>query len=437
MNNDNLNQYNVEEINLMRIFKLFLEHSRFIFGFTGVVTLIAIGYVLSLTSPPSQYKIESSIVRPSEVSVIKLNQYSLLDETADTIFSKFLTNLNSQELKREVFIDGGYLKRLQKEDELIVDIDNYITKFIDSITISLSKAVSTKKPAKYLTQFEIPYILSGESSNPDIFTGFLNDVLTRADNKTINSFINIQKLKIATRLNEITTERRLILTKSKQDRLSQIKRIKEADTQTLREINDKIDSARFIAAQERMNKIALLTNSAQLAATLGIIDNNLSLFNKGSSNTNLNIAIQSGTNIPDWYLFGETVLLEMIASLEARKNDDPYIPQLALLINQIKEIQKNSLLQSLEERLDDSPFIAQINQLDVETIKLKSISLDSTGINAMRLYQPAMSQIIPTKNMNRYIIVMTFISSFILSLVLVFLMNALKEEDIISVQKGK
>ena len=109
--------------------------------------------------------------------------------------------------------------------------------------------------------------------------------------------------------------------------------------------------------------------------------------------------------------------------------DDPFIPELAVLNNEINEIKNNTLLQTLEERLDDSPFTTEISQLDVETIQLESISPDSTGINAMQLSQAETSEIIPTRSSrNRLIIAQTFIASFMLSLVLVFLMNALKEE---------
>ena len=430
MNDDNSRQYYDDEIDLRQLFKSLKERSRFIFTFTGVVTLLAIGYVLSLTAPPTQYKVQATFLKPSESSVIRLNQYSLLNETANTaesVFSKFLTTLNSPVLQRDLF-DDGYLKRLQKEGESIVDVDKYITEFTKSLSITKNKETAG---------VVLPHILSTESSNPDVVSEFLDAILTKADKETINYFINTQKLKITNRLKEITTERQLLLTKSKQDRQSQIKRIKEADNQKLIEINNKIDAARLIAKTERMNEIVTLKDAAALAASLNIIESNLNQLNKGTNNMNSNIAIQSGTNLPDWYLFGETALLKMIDSLESRASDDPYIPELAILDNQLKEINNNTLLQTLEQRLDDSPFIAEISLLDIETIKLESIRPDSTDISAMQLYQAATSEIIPTKSKNRLIIALAFIGSFMLSILLVFLMNAFKEEDVTSIQKGK
>jgi len=418
MNNDISRQNFDDEIDLKRLFKSLKERSRFIVGFTGIVTLIAIGYVLSLTVPPSQYKVETSFLKPSQSSVIKLNQYSLLNKTtntantantAESVFNEFLTTLNSKVLQRKVFIDGGYEEKLGKVD-------------VSSISITKNKESKT-------TGVALPHILSTQSSNPDVVSEFLNEVLTAADNKTVNSLINVQMLKISNRLQEITKERQLLLTKSKQDRLSQIKRIIEADNQKLREINIKIDAVRYKAKSERMNQIVILTNAAKLASTLGIT----------GKNTNLNIAIQSGTKIPDWYLFGETVLLEMVTALENRYSDDPYIPELVLLNNQLNEINNNSLLQTLQQRTDDSPFSNEIVKLDVEAKKLNSInfSQDTTNINAMQLYQAATSEIIPTMNKNRLIIALAFICSFMLSLVLVFLMNTLKEEDLTSIQNSK
>jgi len=437
MNNDNSRQYYDDEIDFREIYKSLRERNRFIVGFTGVVTLLAIGYVLFLPSPIPQYMIEASVLKPTESSIIKLNKYSELNDrvtsnipgkngldktantsiTATSVFNKFLTTLNSQVLQKEVYINGGYSEKLGKEN-------------VPSFLIT-----KDKEKAGVL----LPHIVSTRSIHPIIVSEFLNEVLTAADKETVNYFINVQMLKISNRLNEITKKRQLLLTETKKDRQSKIKRIKEADNQKLQEAKNKIDAARFIAAQERMNQIALLTHAAQLASTLGIIENNLNQLVTGGANANLNIAIQSRTDIPDWYLYGETVLLEMIALLNNRESDDPFIPELAVLENKIKEIKNNILLQTLEQRLDDSPFNPKINQLDVETINLKSISFnpDSSGIKAVELYQAATSVIIETKSRNLLKIALAFFGGFILSILCVLLMNALKEEDVTSIQNSK
>ena len=342
-----------------------IERRRFIVGVTGIVTLIAIGYLLLFASP-SQYKVEVSFLKPSLNSVINLNQYSLLNETANTdesVFNKFLTNLNSSVLQKEVFIVGSYKEKLQKEGIEIGDVDKYIKGLTNSILI-------TKDQESETTGVELPHILSTQSSNPGVVSEFLNEVLITADSKTVAMLINLQQLKIATRLTLLTTKRSALLNEARQTRLNEIVSLKEA---------------------------------AAIANSLNIIDSNLNQFNKDSNNMNLNIAIQSGINIPDWYLYGETALLKMVLALESRASDNAFIPALI-------------------------PINSEIS-------KLESLSLDSTGINATQLYQAATNQILPTNN--RSIVMLAFIGSFILSLVLVLLMDAFKDEDFTSIQKGK
>jgi LPS O-antigen subunit length determinant protein (WzzB/FepE family) len=382
MNEDNSGRYYDEKIDLKQLFKSFKEGSRFIFGFTGIVTLITIVYLLFF-SPPSQYNVEASFLEPTEISIIRLNQYSEKAFLAETVYTKFLTTLNSSVFQRGVFDDDGYLKRLQKEGESIVDVDKYIANFIR--TISLSKEKDPKDVGLPLPK--MPHILATKNSNPDVVSEFLDAIITKADKDTINYFIDAHKLKTVNRLTELTEKR-----------------------------SELLDDAH----QSRLNQIVTFKDAAAIASSLDIIESNLGQLNKGSINMDLakkevtipkiysfnqeSFDINNPTlNLPNWYLFGETSLLKMIESLETRASDEAFIPQLI--------------------------------ELDSEILKLKSFRLDSAGINAMQLYKAASGEILPSKN--RSITVLAFISSFILSILLVFLMNAFKEEDVTIIQKGK
>ena len=79
MNNDNLNNgsYADDEIDLRQLAKSLKERSRFIFGFTGVITLAAIVYVLAQFNPVVQYKIETSFLKPTDTTVLNLNKFQL------------------------------------------------------------------------------------------------------------------------------------------------------------------------------------------------------------------------------------------------------------------------------------------------------------------------------------------------------------------------
>ena len=81
-NNDETYLYQTDEIHLGKLVKSLKKRRWFIFGFTGIVTLLAIVYVLSL--PPSPYIVTTSFVSPSESSVLSLNRFQLTSETTET-----------------------------------------------------------------------------------------------------------------------------------------------------------------------------------------------------------------------------------------------------------------------------------------------------------------------------------------------------------------
>ena len=466
MKNDNINNgsYADDEIDLRQLAKSLKERSRFIFGFTGVITLAAIVYVLAQSNPVVQYKIETSFLKPTDTTVLNLNKFRLLSETKDSIYTRFLNLVGSKSFQKSVFLDGDYLNKLNETNEPIADVKAFVSGIINSTQLSVFEIDSKGKgndndndSYQTFTKIELPYILSIEGENPDVLSEYLDEVASKANQQTVLNIGNLEQQMILNRLEEMTFEKNLLLAKAKEDRLSQILRIKEEDAQKsreldlqisalrikakedrlsqifrikeedaqkIRELNDLIERARYKAKEERMNDIESLTSAAKLAGSLGIIDNNLGQINESNNDINLNIAINKDNDLPEWYLFGEKALLErvvllksrtsddpfipelvslnnqineiqnnnLLQTLEGRTSDDPFIPELVSLNNQINEIQNNNLLQTLEERQDDSPFIARINELDVESAKLKSFVMAVTGIDAMQIQQYASVQ---------------------------------------------
>ena len=440
MNNDNLNNgsYADDEIDLRQLAKSLKERSRFIFGFTGVITLAAIVYVLAQAYSAVQYKVETSFLKPTDTTVLNLNKFQLLSETKDSIYTRFLNLVRSKSFQKSVFLDGDYLNKLNETNEPIADVKAFVSGIINSTQLSVFEIDSKGKRIdndndnynyQTFTKIELPYILSIEGENPDVLSEYLDEVASKANQQTVLNITNLEQQMISNRLEEITLEKNMLLGKAKEDRLSQILRIKEEDAQKIRELNDLIERARYKAKKERINDIETLTAAAKLAGSLGIIDNNLGKINESNNDINLNIAINETDDLPEWYLFGEKALLERVESLKSRTSDDPFIPELVSLNNQINEIQNNNLLQTLEERQDDSPFIARINELDIESAQLKSIILDITGIDAMQVQQYASAQPIPSNSSNRLLIVLALFGGFVMSIILALLMNLFKEEE--------
>jgi LPS O-antigen subunit length determinant protein (WzzB/FepE family) len=424
------NYYQEDEIDLKQLFRSLADRKWFIFGFIGLVTALAIAYALSI---PPTYKASISFLSPSTSSVLQLNKIKITSETSETsetIYRKFLNKAMSSQFQRKIFDENDYLAKLNPENKPIKNLDSFIGGFTKSITIESNKEKKGEK-----SNYEKPITISLEGGDSAIISNFLNDLANTADTETVSEFLNIIQQKIDIRLEEIGKQRGLLLSRTKQDRLSKIERIKIEDGQKINEINDQIDRLRVKAKQDRLNKIQVLTDSSKMAKSLGIIDNNFKkISNSKEANTQLSIDVGNNQKLPKWYLYGESALLEEINILQNRKNDDAYVSEIVNLKNKLSAISSNQILKTLESRKDDSPFVAEINKLDIEAIKLKSFEPSSAGINAMQLNQHAYPPEIPIKPKKRLIVAVAFIAGFILSIFLVFIMNAFrKEEDKVAV----
>ena len=365
--------YQEDEIDLRKLVKSLIERWRFIFGFTALITLLTVAYVLSLTPPPIKFIAKTTFTEPSESSVIKLNKSGHLEETRGTIHSAFLNNINKKPLQKKVFIEGGFLTKLNKENLPINGVDSYISGFLSSISISLGKDITSgiEILPEFRHKYSEPHSLTIQGFNPEILTEYLNELVVKANIKTVSDFINIIEEKNAIRLANISSKRKFLL--------------KEAN-------------------KSRLNEIEILTFAAQIAESLGIKESNFNQPINYEKTSNLLISV--GQELPpNWYLYGETALRE-----SARL---------------------------LEEREDDTAFIPELVGLEIEESQIKSLIIDASGINAVQLLQSAKSEKILIKSQNKQIVLMALFGSFGLSMVLALLMNSLKEDETELTTKNK
>ena len=416
--------YQTDEIDLRALFNSLVARKFLIAGLTGFVTFVAILFALNLTPT---YQVASSFTSPNQSSVISINKLGFTDETKASVFSAFLTQLSSKDLQREHFVKGDYLTKFNTDNAPIDDVDAFITDTIESVNVQSPNLNIKDMDLGFLT--ELPYSLSMQGNNPEAMAAYLNSLVAMANSIIISDLINVNLLKISNRLEEISLERDLLLEQAEKDRFSQIDRIKEEDAQKIRQINDQIDRARYQAKENRLNEIVVLIDAAKLAKSLGIIENNFKLIKGDGASSDLTIAIGENKDLPEWYLYGEKALLQRVELLQNRTSDDPFIPELVTLNNQLNEVQNNNLLKTLETRQDDSPFIAEIANLEVEKIKLESRMVAMIGVGAMQLSQVALIPKEPIKPNKRLIVLLAFIGSFMMSILLVLIMGALKPEE--------
>ena len=350
------NYYQEDEIDLKQLFRTLADRKWFIFGFTGLITALAIAYALSI---PPTYKASISFLSPSQSSVLQLNKIKLTSETSETIYRKFLNKVMSSQFQRKIFDENDYLSKLNPENKPIKNLENFFAGFSKSINLETNKAQKNVEKLNY----ERPINISLEGNDAHVISNFLNDLANTADTETVNEFSNIIQQKIDIRLEEIS--RQISLLKQHEDK-------------------------------NRKNKIQELSYALEMATELGIKGNNFSgLSNSSSSSTSLKIDLSNGESLPKWYLFGENALRKEIAIL--KQNTHQFIPKIATL--------------------------------EIERIRLKSFIVNPAGINSMQLNQQAYPPETPIKPKKKLIVAVAFIAGFILSIFLVFIMNAFRKEE--------
>jgi len=357
------NYYQEDEIDLKQLFRSLADRKRFIFGFTGLVTALAIAYALSI---PPTYKASISFLSPSTSSVLQLNKIKLTSETSETsetIYRKFLNKVMSSQFQRKIFDENDYLAKLNPESKPIKNLEDFFAEFSKSINLETNKVQKNVEKLNY----ERPINISLEGSDALVISNFLNDLANTADTETVNEFLTIIQQKIDIRLEEIS--RQISLLKQHEDK-------------------------------NRKNKIQELSYALEMATELGVKDNNFSGLNSSSSSsssssTSLKIDLSNGESLPKWYLFGENALRKEIAIL--KQNTHQFIPKIATL--------------------------------EIERIRLKSFIVNPAGINSMQLNQQAYPPETPIKPKKKLIVAVAFIAGFILSIFLVFIMNAFRKEE--------
>jgi len=424
-----IDTYEEDEINLSKLFGELLAKRNFIFASTVVLTFLAIIYVFNIEPT---YKASSSFTSPDDSSIIYVNQIlnnsfsdSMENEISSVLFSRFLTLLSSPDTHKEIFIDGEYLNRIKSKDNYsVTDENNFISSFISTIKVSSPKKTEKQQKLGFLT--ELPYSISIQGSDPIILSDFLNDVVEKSNLKTIANLSTSILLKNKLLLDEISSELEYLLIEAKEDRLFEIIRIEANNIQLIKEINDQIFREREKIEQERLVTIERLTESAKLAKSLGIIENNFKEINQAD----VNIALSGNTifdgSIPEWYLYGEKALLEQIKILSSRLNDEFFSNEIVKLNNDLHKVKNNNFLQTLKARKDDGPFIEKFNELKMKKIKIKSLIVDLSKVNSMQISKhslPPKSSIKPKK---RRLLFLLFIGSFMLSIMLALFLKSKK-----------
>lgn len=388
------------QINLKDYIDPILKRIKLIVGFTIVVTILSILYAMTLT--PS-YEVNALFKEPNESSILKLNKFNyqinplfreeskrITEQTKLTVFKSFLTKLSSPNYQKKFF-----------EDKKATQISNLV-RFKD-----LKIEISSPLPSQSL--ISNPYSITIKGGEPGEVVKYLNHLIQKTNAYTINTIANLNTQSYMDLLEEIAIERKLLIDKAENSRQL-----------SMNSVILEIKRLRSLEAEKRLNEIVLLSDAASIARSLGVTENNFKLISSDNVNSSLTIAIGETKNVPQWYLYGEKALLKRIELLENRNSDDPFIPELASLLNEAEVLENSS---------KDFVYNAKIIKLDIKRDRIQKIyeSLELKRVDAVTIDKTA--TIKPIYPKRRIIVIVSFIGSLLISILLVLFINLLKPEE--------
>ena len=219
----------------------------------------------------------------------------------------------------------------------------------------------------------------------------VNKISQEASKNTVNNILSAIKEEVSNRqstlLRDIESLKQTITIK----KADEVSRLKNEDELTKRGIEDQINVLRASAKEKRQDQIAQLTEAANIANSIGLIEKSSLLdYNATQESTGKSTVYTEVTMTPPpLYLQGEKALRSQIKELETRKSDDPFIPELRGLQEKLELLKNNRKIESLVERKDDNPFIEGLREKEAELARLESIKLSPENIKVVRFDRPA------------------------------------------------
>jgi len=314
---------NDDEIDLFELWDGLLAEKLTILVTFVITVLLAAVYAFTVTPV---YQAESYLLPPAAEKVLPMNELAIVlgttatatanaagvtastgdsVNTSDSVFSQFQTNLGSRQTLKLIFDKYALINTYHSDVNQLTGADKIraektaFSEFIKEFSIKMPKGIELSKTisvnlALPLTEQEVADIL--------------NDLVKTAEQKTIQQFYQ------------------QILSKK---------------NSSVGLLNDRISSVRQIASDKRLDRMAQLDEAIMITEKLGLNKPVSAGPTLNINNVNTETAYNSAL-----YLLGSDLLVAERTVLEARKNDDAFIPELRDLQELLQKLQSLKIVKA-------------------------------------------------------------------------------------------
>ncbi len=387
--------YDDDEIDLRELIRILLKQKKIITIVTVTVFLLALIYALAATPV---YKATAIFLPPNENDISHLIIPEIYTPDKTKLYKEFAIALESRLIFREVFNSLNLFEYYTEKDNKNSNKIDIFDEFIKQISLKRPKAKRGEEitPNLFLSVTDQSPEMAAKMTNT--IAEMANTALARETIKGINDRITLARTQLEKEIDGLRTvvdkkrfdeierikEKDQLQIKeindqiielratAKKKRMDEIERLKEADFLAKQETEEKISSLRAIALTKREDRIRKLEEAAAVAKNAGIIERSDLLGNQQFDSEKSTIYTEINTQLQPLYLRGEKALLAEINELKNRKSDDPFIPKLRDLQEQLELLKENKKIEVLQGRKNDDPFIPELRSLQQRLDLLKN-----------------------------------------------------------------
>jgi len=359
--------------------------------------------------PPSNNNIQALKIK---------NVNDVNDVNVDAVYALFREKLGSVAIRKQLFDKMNLVDQFAPERDETANLDEIFKEFNKNIALTIPNPKKGK--------FALPTTtFSLEERDPKLIADIVNRLANDAQQAAISELISNIDTKVKEQIKEVKLEIKLLLDKTKKQRLDEIERLETSDALKRSEIEDKIKSLRNAAKDKRLDRIAELTEASEIAHSLGIknpLDYKLKKISD-SSIVNSQIMTDVSSKSSGLYSLGYEALEAEIATLSKRSNDDPFVNGLRTLEEKFRLLEYNRKAEQLKNRTNDAPFIAVLREKENNLAYFESIKIDPKNIKVAHLDQAAFPPEKKIKPKRKLIVVLGLVLGLILGIIIAFFRN--------------
>ncbi len=450
-----------DEIDLSALFSKLTSQWKLILGITAGGCLLAVLYALMLPNiyqpavavsiPPAgniapiieinsllgansitaatKTRLESDFSE-SQISTINtlFGGNNAIPSTPQDVFQRYFNLFRSDKMLAEYIDENQYLKKLYPNKDKPASV------LLAELLKGWSVEILEPKPSSKGGYVSEPkrVAISLETNNEAVGVDLLNGYAKYVNRKLVTIFQNNANRIIAGKVEVLDNSVAIQREKFRQQRELTIEKMEHENAKKIAILQEQITAALNKARANRGTRIAHAKEALKMAKTLGVINPSTVdiMAKKGQKNTAAGTSITAIDKqaIP-LYLYGSKYLNMLIETLNSRGSDEVFLSKLSELKEQIHVIKNDAVLASLKARKSDDPWIGGLSGELSKIDAIKKLAPDFSGVLAYTMDSPAIVTDESVKPKRKLIVVLGFFLSLFVAVFIAMIMGTRKSVE--------